>query len=277
MIERTVGVEGGVVYWAAGPTRREVLESYLQGIGLSDHMPPMRTEAAALREALGEVCAAKKTRDVDYIVQSHKNPGKHGFDVVAVRRDTDCNGYSVRYGVKIDNGSVETTHGYCDDYQLAQLYAELRGMLGGSSISSFLVKMLGLLGGVTLRENGGIYWLSSSSLPLWEKVTSVVEQSAVENGKNRCYLLRTLMDHGTARAVKDAVTSEVEAAAIAIAEELASGELGEAAVENRKARAEMLLRRVEGYERILGEGLEKLRSTVENVSNSIAIAALQCV
>src|SRR5581483_5641164 len=97
---------GAVVYWSAGPTRRELLEARLTQIGLADDTPNGRTDASALRAALEQwtVETQAKGQGIDYQVQPHKVQSRHGFELVKIERGSDFNTYNRLFGANVEYG-----------------------------------------------------------------------------------------------------------------------------------------------------------------------------
>lgn len=71
--------------------------------------------------------------------------------------------------------------------------------------------------------------------------------------------------------------AEVTAAATTIAEDVATGTLGDEALENRRKEATALHDRISQYEVILNETLDGLHTTVENVQKATMLVMLQTV
>lgn len=278
---------GGVVYWSTSTTKREDLKRWLDHLGMGEMMPAERTDAAALKAALASYCVERKKNDkennqiVELAVQAHKDQGKHGYDVATVRRGVERNSTTQQFGAKVTAGVVEITHGYCDDSRaLQRSYQHFKTELSGSAVSGFLVKAVGMLNGVTLRANGGVYWMPAASIEKWEMIAKAVETAGGYNDEkrlvNQCYLLRTPMDAQTFRAVRDAISAEIMAESQAIADEITGGQIGEEALENRKEKLAGLVDRVEAYEGILGDeqALVQVRGALDVVRASIAMTVL---
>jgi hypothetical protein len=126
------------------------------------------------------------------------------------------------------------------------------------------------LGGTTLREVGGVYWLPESGLETWSKVINAFQMAGP---KTKVYCMQTVMDAETIRAVKDAIVSEVSASAGGLVEEIRSGSLGTVALETRKSRATQLHQRVKQYEEVLQDTLEHLHQVIA-VAETAAASAL---
>ena len=265
---------GAVVYWNAGPTRRELLAERLRQINLEKFVPPERTDASALRATLKDHCdnRAQRRRGKDKLVQAHKRQSKHGFEVVDVERNEVFNDYSLDFAAKVVDGRVQVTHGNADDGLLQEVFDVHKATLTGASVGQALVGVLAQLGGTALRPSGGVYWISEDALPTWEAVVNAVQSAASEEGGNAVYMLRTLLDESGIRAVKDAIVSEISDASASLAEEIRTGDLGEQALVKRQVTAAALHYRVKQYEQILGEALDKLHETIRVAEEAAASA-----
>ena len=270
MNEQSISAAGAVVYWSAGPTSRELLSRSLSLLGQDAHLPAERTDASALKNAM-EAYSGKS----DVLVESHKRQSRNGFEVVEVERSEDRNYYTHSFSAKVESGRVVVWNGWADRSRLQELFDGFKGELTGAAVGKCLVDVLAGLGGTALRPSGGVYWIPETAVAMWQEVAGAVEAAAVKETGNSVYLLRTVMDEQAVRAVRDAIVHEVTTAAAGIAEEVASGDLGEQAIENRQARLKVLHRRVGQYEEFLGEALDTLHQIVEQVEQATVLTALQ--
>lgn len=268
-------VNGAVVYWSTGPTQAELLAANLRLLGLEDFIPNPRTDRSALQNAIKDYAKSLgQEKHRDRLIQGHRKP-EDGLELVDVDLGESENSYSLAFSAKAtETGRVEVIRGNADRYELQSRFDTYKSMLTGASVSKTLVDVLVKLRGTALRPSGGVYWIPERSVEAWTEVAKTVEQCAVEKDDNRIYLLRTIMDHSMVRAVKDAIVNEVSTAAGRIATEIASGELGEDAMETRKVMAGQLRDKVKEYEGILGEMLEGLSSVVDSVEQSALVVAL---
>ena len=267
---------GAVVYWGAGETQRDVLKTGLEDLGLERFLPNCRTPESSLFNALkDEVPETGMTRD--YLIQSLKDRGNNGYEVVEVLKGDKNNSYSALFSARVDKTSErlvlsEGTWDYAtlDGPSLQKSYDRYRGILTGSSMGACLVDICQHLRGTSLRPSGGIYWLPEDSVGMWDKVGGAVSQAALT--ESNVYRLRTIMDEKAAVAVIDAITSEVDAQSAEIMEGI--GQLGERALRTREERSRVLKAKVEHYEQMLGEGLDKLKSVCDIATKSAAHAVL---
>lgn len=262
--------EGAIVYWNGAPTDRGRLQEGLAAIGMEDYTPCQRTEAAALKMALEEyvdgVLVDRRARKADggekvrrdKLVEPLLSQKEDGFEVVDVTRKQRGNDYVCDFRAKIDSGRVVISYGYASADRVQELYEVHRGTLGASAVGGALIEIAKELGGVTLRDSGGVYWLPTDKLAQWERVINAFETA----GGNQVYMVRTVMDAKTVRAVNDAIVEEVLKASGALADEIRSGQLGEQALETRKQRAKALHSRVTEYEGILGQAMRHLHDVI---------------
>lgn len=149
-------------------------------------------------------------------------------------------------------------------------FAAYSGQVPAGRLASALVRMLSSFGAVRLRPTGGIYYLPGAKLARWQEAVAVVEGA----GKNAVYLMQQSLTPETVRAVRDALTAEIEAAAARIEEEILSGDLGERALATRVSEAAALRVKAEAYESILGVGLDHLKGLADKVGQTHLMGTL---
>lgn len=267
MIAQEIRVSGAVVSWSLTPTNRQRLRAAYGQHGFVDEVPPETSDRAALKGAMEDI------KGKDQIVQALKSPSKNGYEIVNVERDEKHNHYTNNFSAWLDHGQVTTGYGYTDTERLQERFIYRKGLLAPSAVSESLKSIVLKLGAVTLYP--GTYWVPDESLPAWEALATEVEQ--IGEGQNRLRQITTVMDEHTFREVRDAIVSEVTATATTIAEDVATGTLGDDALENRRSQATALHDRISQYEAILNETLDGLHATVENVQKATMLAMLQTV
>lgn len=275
MTIREARPEGAIVYWNSGSgTSRQKLIDGLEAIGMGDFAPAKRCISASLKAAIeeylddmrdGKANRAKKDKSSgevtkrDKSVQSRLKPELNGFEVLDVTRKDADNDYVVDFAVKVDEDErVQVSRGWASADKIQSAYNVYRETLDGTAIGGVLIKIVTALKGVTLRDNGGIYWLASDQLDRWEQVIQVFESA----GSNQVYMARTVLDGRTVKAVTDALVDEVAKRSDELEAEIRSGKLGEQAIENRKQTALQLHKRVSEYESILGQTMKHLHQVI---------------
>lgn len=102
-----------------------------------------------------------------------------------------------------------------------------------------------------------------------------MERSALEQDRNSCYTVRTLMDDAATIAVRDAIVREIGESLASLTKEITSGDLGDEALKNRKQAATALHDRARLYEGILSEALPALHAAITQAEIAATTAALQ--
>jgi hypothetical protein len=270
MLETSVSISGATTFWSLSDwTHREMVQDGLEALGLAPFAPEPRTPAAALRDALGSLYTA-----ATQLVRPLKT--RDGFTVVEENRGTEENNYRHVVTAKIDKDMRITLLPYdaAPAAELVRRFNEHLGLIRAAQVSASLVAILDALGGTRLRPGGSVYWLPGHRLDEWQAVARVYE-TAGRGRPNNLYVMRSLMDQEAVRAVRDAITEEVRSEAERLSREIQSGELGERALEHRRAEAEHLRRKIRLYEELLSVGLDQLHHAVGQAENAAAVAALQ--
>lgn len=284
MSVHVIAKDGAFTFWTGGDTPRTTLLERLTRIGLEKFCPPERTNTAALQIALNEYKAqtrkeirsqakhGEKTKH-DVTVQGLADRQTNGFEVVAIERGDESNGYSGQFSAKVTlDGQVEIHRGWLD-YEnrtaLQRLYDKAKATLGAEALGPALTEIAKSLGATTVREAGGVYYLPNAGVPKWEEVIQAFQSA----GASKVYCAKVVMDAETIRAVKDAIVSEVTEAATVLANEIAGNDLGEVALQNRLNKARCLHTRVTEYSQILNDTLSHLHSIV-GVAETAAASAL---
>jgi hypothetical protein len=270
----TIRCDGAIVMWSLSEfSYLQLIHDGLQGLGYDKkYLPNPRTFGACLKDALHDVCGSSTT----LIRPLKTDDGTEGFVVVEEQRYNDRNYYNTGLTAKVtqetpprillspfDDKAQKITDGF--NKQL--------GLIRPAQITSCLTAIVGSLGGTPLRPNGCVYWLPQYSLEAWLSVKDVIE-SAAHVGKNGVYIVRHELDHDAIQCVQDAIVTEIEGAVKRIGKEIMEDELGERALENRRAEAMQLREKIGQFESILSIGLGQLHKAVDNTEVAIAQATL---
>jgi hypothetical protein len=268
MVESHIDVGGAVVFWSLSEwTDRERLKEGFGAAGLAAFVPEPRQPAAALRDALEEVLGGPRL-----LVRPLRS--RDGFAVIEEERGEHGNQYSQRLSARVgEDGSLFFMPDDERAVAVRAAYAPLRGLLRAARVSGALVGILEALGGTRLRPGGSVYWLPPHRLDDWQQAARAVEAAGVGR-QNAVYLLRHRLDADAVRAVRDAVVAEVQAEATLLHDEVMTGELGDRALQTRRARAGELREKIDLYEHLLDVGREGLRTAVDRADQAAAAAVL---
>ena len=145
------------------------------------------------------------------------------------------------------NGSVKADYGCADEYRLTEAYLKQKAKLTSAALGQALVKVLAKLDAMMdLKPSGGVYYVPEHHLGAWRRLAEGVEQC--QKG-NVISTIRAAMDEGTARAVRDALTKQVQEEATKLVEDVSKGTLSGDGVRRRAEQAQTLIERVDLVQR----------------------------
>ncbi len=262
---RTDATGGVLAFWSLAEFSDR--ETVLQGWGAADlaaFVPEPLPPVTILRDALAAVAAGPRT-----LVRPLAK--RTGWAVVREDRGESGNAYTHLARAEVsEGGSVVVVPGTGWDPPMTDkvmaAYAAMEGKVPAARLSAALVDVVCALGGVRLRPNGGLYFLPAARVGRWREAAEVAERAG--GGRSRCYLMQQEWTPDTVRAVRDAVTADVEAEAARLSADILSGELGEKALAARAREAAALRRKVGEFEHVLGVGLEALAALVDRVGTA---------
>ena len=276
MNNKHVEADGAVVYWSAGPTRRDLLIARLSHHSMENLVPEQRTDSACLKSAMLDYCdqRSQRRKGQDKLVQARKRQSTNGFEVLDVDRREHGNEYRMDFAAKVlASGSIAIVNGTANVGELTALFQTQKSQLTGQAVGKLLTNVLAQLGGTCLRPAGGVYWIPGSQIATWETVSNIVEAAAVDGGRNAVYAITHTWNERSVRAVKDAIIDEVTDASNALMEDIKQNQLGSEALVRRQVLAAALHGRVTQYEAILGQALTALHDSIR-VNEEAAAAAL---
>lgn len=272
-------IGGAVVFWRLAPfsDRKKVAEG-LTALGMEKFVPEERTLLSCLRGALAETFqpVEKGTR---YVVRPVKN-GSPGFAVVEEQprkefEDGDDWGKVVAVA-KLDEKCGTLSLSPPERYgEVWDKMRKAREFLPLATVSKLLVDVIEHLGGVSLRDSGGVYWLNDDVLDNWTPVADLMEAAALPGGPE-CHVsaLRVVADEQMVRAVGDALTSEITTALSAIENELTDGDITERVCESRLARLAKLSAKVRRYADAFGQPMTMLTDAIQRAGAATAMATI---
>jgi hypothetical protein len=267
MIEREYDISGAIVFWSLRPTPYQALLEVLEAKGYAACMPNVRTDQSALENAIKTSYGTKNKAIV-----SRKRPKVNGVELVQIERDTIRNGYVTSFGAKVVSGRVKTDYGHADEYKLTEEFLKCKAVLTTSAVSQALTEVLQRMDGMRGFDKPGIYYIPEHWLKEWEELANLVE--GCQEG-NKITRVRCAMDAGTARAIRDALTKEVQEQAAKLLDDVSKGTLNDAQLQSRVEQSQALVDRVNLYSSILNEGLEGLKNVARLANGAAAAAAMQ--
>ena len=149
-------------------------------------------------------------------------------------------------------------------------YSKARGVLATTDIGNWLCDTLTKLGGVPLRDRGGVYFVPQDRVASWERVTTALQTCSL----HRVHRVPAMRSQDAVEAILAAVTADTKKACDTIVGEIGDGSIGKRALETREEKTAELLERLDRYEGLLGTRLDELRAAIEKTRGAVAMARM---
>jgi hypothetical protein len=154
--------------------------------------------------------------------------------------------------------------------QIRAAYNAAQGILAPADIGNWLVDKVQALGGIPLKDRGGVYFVSNTQLWKWQRIVKALKACT----KHVPGELPTMHSDTAVETIMTALTADTQKVCDKIAADIADGTLGTKALATKKDVAAELLARVAQYETLLGAKLDQLRSAIAETEAAVATAAL---
>jgi len=265
-----VKTAGASVWWRlSGEFPRGLLRFHLEDSGLdADEWLPS--------EPSWERCFGRAVRSL-YKDKTHNIETLKGGGYAIIKKtksETDV-AHETSFAVRVVAGKVEAVE-YAPVDALLDITEEavhFSKTVIADDVSAWLIKCAEKLGGVSLRERGGIYFIPNGALDAWKALTSALV--AASNGAHTVYSLTTLHEKDAVAAILDALTTEAEEFFSSCSEKIEKGTIGgKRAISNRMSDSENLLSKIRSYETLLGRKLETLTDQLSDVELELSAALL---
>lgn len=271
MKDATATIAGAVTYWSLAEwSDVDRIRAALAAMALEGFAPAPPTPTVALRRALSEVFRRRSKlvrplREGRFAVVDEERAGddlEYAIELRASAPEADGDGDEPAFE-PINHAAIPAVE---------DAYRRYRARVPALAVSGALTALAQHLGGVRLRESGGVFWLPADALDNWQAVVRAFE-AAAESGGTVVYRLRTVVDDAAVRAVGDAVTREVEEAVADIREKVRD-QVRPTALRRRVDESEAVLDKIERYEKILNQPLGALRKAAQEAEREASLAAL---
>lgn len=250
-----ISMSGAIVLWSTtSTTSLDKLTSGLDGIGLGKFAPSQTSPQAALKAAMTDLYAGPRK-----LIR----PDRNGFSVV---EETEHPVLGLQHEVvltALPRMGLEVSDPTEQD-RIAQAYTHQLDLVPVASITACLTGIVRHLGGIALRQTGGIYWIPARSTDVWAQVMAVVQAA----GANTLYAITTQVDAESVRAVCDAINNEMAAEVAQMQSELADG-LSARAGKRRAEQLSSMTDRLRDYEQSLGVTLDTLRGALVTLDQGL--------
>jgi hypothetical protein len=245
-----ISISGATVFWrGTSDTEAARLQTNLTNIGLGKYAPSPVNMGHAVKAAMTSLYSKPRT-----LVR----PDRNGFSIVEEEQTTLGLRHKVTLTVEVAQRHPDGLLAYpCDpparDRLVSQVKAQL-GLVPYTALTQCLTNIVRSLGGVALRDSGGIYWIPQVNVPRWREVVKAVQAS----GPVKVYCASMVADEDGVRAVCDSIREEMESEVAQINADFATG-LSDKAMKSRASALAAMAKRVREYETALGVTLDTLR------------------
>lgn len=256
---------GAIVWWRlSGSTSHDHLQKVFDRHGQSvDLLPGTCGPSTALTRAMADHGSKRK------LVRPLADKGRAIVAESAHEADLD---YTIQVRARLDEHDQPVfdppTHPLVPE--LRKAWHDHLGLVSADDAGTWLVKVVTRLGGVRLRDTGGVYFIPHDVVATWDALVAAVHE-ATGHRVNSVPALRT---EDAVSSILDALQQEAEKAALEMEEELAEGNLTPKMAGRRQTRAERLEEKVARYEGLLGQSVEGLRARLERLRGGLAATAM---
>lgn len=168
-------------------------------------------------------------------------------------------------------GSVKCSHSNTRSREIEDAFERALNELSNRDVGSWLAILMRKLGGVRLRDTGGIYFIPRDTLPRWHAIASAVRGAGSHHRLSEVPALRS---EEAVDAILGSLRDEAEAEAKALETDLMDGLLGERALDTRIEQVDAIRKKVDGYGRLLGRNMVDLQEQLESLRMMVAAAAM---
>ena len=157
--------------------------------------------------------------------------------------------------------------------QFAGALAAAKGQVDRADVVRRVVEALAALGATRVTDNGGIYWVPDSGLTRWETLAKGLEVASATRTA-RCYMVRTVGDADSIRAIAEMFTAQVDAEIAEVERDLANPDVTDRVRDARVEKVGAIQSRIAMYERELGTSLDALRQLAEKATKRESAATI---
>jgi len=270
--DASLDAAGAMTYWSlSGEVKHDALAAAWRAEGLDvENLPELASPRAALGRAVNEVRARHRL-------------GRRVTGGWAIVEETEKEAGTLKHeqtlhvSLTLTGGlTFETpTRGWDDEAR--KLIEEIRRAferslwnLSTGDVGGWLSSQVYRLGGVSLRDTGGFYFLPHISVEEWRQVVRALRAVSAAT----VYEIPALRTESVLDAVLDAVEREAAAEAAKIEAAMEAGDLGARALRSREALTSAMEQKLSRYESTLGRALPALQSRLETLRAGLASAIL---
>lgn len=264
---------GLITMWScSGEVTVERLTTALDTAGSKAVAPDAPSALVALNRAVAGVA-----KELGHLDVHHKARGEWAI-VGKGLETTDAEGkkimaYPISCTAKVEKGTdgaedVLTIEGQGAN-KIREAYHRAKGLLAPSDIGNWLCEKVAKLGGVALRDRGGVYFVPRGEpTRKWNLIAAALKACS----KHRVHVIYSMKSADAVEAILAALTADTNDVCAKINEDIAK--LGEKGLKNREAEVADRFALIDVYEGLLGQKLDDLRAAAESTRAAIATARL---
>jgi hypothetical protein len=262
--------QGVLTFWSVQDCSRESLTERMTGFGLEKHLPRPRRNLSMLKDAVEEFARDTKLCTDKLLVRM----SKAGVTIVNEKLGMTENEYTTVVSATVDSFGVVTCEQPAYTSSIYDRFSRYRDVITGPQITHTLVSVIDSWHGLTIRENGGLYWLPAKRFGEWQAVMNMVRDCTLPGLESKGRYVEHPVTAHVLEAMHDAIEREVRTETAKIMDELDSDDLGLKAVETRQERAGHLRAKLRSLSSLFGNALDNLKVLVDQADDAAARLAL---
>jgi len=261
-------VAGLITFWTlSGSVEYATLGTEWSGAGHDiEVLPRETTYMEALRRAMQHI----KPRNFIRSVEQEK---RRGYVLVDEEKRAGLPTFSNNTIITLnedDHLVIDRRSNYTDEI-LSRYKVELR-TITSHDMSSWLISLVESVGGIRLRESGGIYFVPQTSADTWRAYVACIRTCT----QHTVYEVPAMRSDEAVRTILDALTAEAEASVSEVfgVLEKAQSKLNTKSVNARTKQCAALIAKLETYENLLGTQLDTIKTRVLECQTAVTAAAV---
>jgi hypothetical protein len=271
-MNRIVHANSAVIYGSNRRLRRDRAHDPTVQLGIRRPFSSAPSRGWSMRTAIRRTAATLPLAGASSI---EVRPVANDYEAVAVRRGAVQNEERFMFSaILVADDCVDllgSGHGVDGTETLARLKAEfedIRLYLSTTQVRDLVARVVGHLGGVELGGVNTYYMPPGGVEPFdtWRRQIGLISYHTTR--------FQVSTDEDTVAEVLNALANEVEAASLAIATRVESGDLTNRQARSLSSQADRLVRKIEAYEPVMGRSLGVLRSRIDTARQSLAVSTL---
>lgn len=274
---------GGICLTNTKQCLRATVHDAAEAVGVGHFVPPHPARTTVLRESMKSVgnAAYGRQRKRPIVVRQLDDPAS--FECVRVKPGAAQNEYMFLFSASIDtnwNVSVLSAapngpYSYVLAAHLDQAVTYQRDYLPGPVVSQVVVKALKSWGALSLKDDGGAWFLDGMYLDKYRTLASKMRG----NGSGPKFTVTQFeigSDPDTVAHVLDCLHAEITAGVQEIMSDVmaAEGGMSDRSINCRTERANKFLAKVQQYESLLGRPLPELTDAIDQTKQALAVNQL---